>query len=159
MLGWYNKRSRVVSTRAVYVPLTTRRERGLVSRFLFTFWPGGFGGSYFYHSYYLIPVKHHKVNNSKDTDYATLTVFLIFFSLHFQLFGLSATGETWLVEMRIWCIKIGIILVLHFNPWIKASAGGLLVPENFYSPVSWYFGTSIKIRIRIQTVQNKKKIL
>jgi hypothetical protein len=23
------------------------------------------------------------------------------------------TEETWLVEMRIWCIKIGIVLVLH----------------------------------------------
>jgi hypothetical protein len=28
-------------------------------------------------------------------------------------------------EMRIWCIKIGIVLVLHFNPWVEASAGGL----------------------------------
>jgi hypothetical protein len=26
---------------------------------------------------------------------------------------LSTTEETWLVEMRIWCIKIGIVLVLH----------------------------------------------
>jgi hypothetical protein len=29
------------------------------------------------------------------------------------------------VEMRIWCIKISIVLVLHFNPWVEASAGGL----------------------------------
>jgi hypothetical protein len=36
----------------------------------------------------------------------------IFFS-DFQLFGLSTTDETSLVEMRIWCIKIGIVLVLH----------------------------------------------
>jgi hypothetical protein len=42
-----------------------------------------------------------------------------------NFFGLSTTDETWLVEMRIWCIKIGIVLVLHFNPWVEASAGEL----------------------------------
>jgi hypothetical protein len=54
-----------------------------------------------------------------------------FFS-DFQLFWLSITEETWLVEMSIWCIKIGIVLVLHLintngqicnifpcSPWIK----------------------------------------
>jgi hypothetical protein len=65
MLGWFNRRSRVISTRVVNGPLKTRRERGLVSRLLFTFRPGGFGGSYFYLSYYLISVKHHKVKNFK----------------------------------------------------------------------------------------------
>jgi hypothetical protein len=25
----------------------------------------------------------------------------------------------------IWCIKISIVLVLHFNPWVEASASGL----------------------------------
>jgi hypothetical protein len=40
--------------------------------------------------------------------------------------------------MRIWCIKIGIALVLHFNPWIEASAGGLLVPGGLFSPVAKY---------------------
>jgi hypothetical protein len=30
-------------------------------------------------------------------------------------FGLSTTEETWLVEMRIWCFKIGIVFVLHFR--------------------------------------------
>jgi hypothetical protein len=44
-------------------------------------------------------------------------------------------------------IKIGIVLVLHFNPWVEASAGGLLVPEGLFSPVAKYFGTSLKIRI------------
>ena len=43
------------------------------------------------------------------------------------------TDETSLVEMRIWCIKIGIVFTLHFNPWVEASAGGLLVPEGLYS--------------------------
>jgi hypothetical protein len=44
----------------------------------------------------------------------------------FQLFsGLSITEETLLVKMRIWCIKIGNVLVLHFTPWVEASAGGL----------------------------------
>jgi hypothetical protein len=44
-------------------------------------------------------------------------------------------------------IKIGIVLVLHFNPWVEASAGGLLVPEDLFSPVAKYFGTCLKIRI------------
>jgi hypothetical protein len=29
------------------------------------------------------------------------------------------------IHMRIWCIKIGIVSVLHFNPWVETSAGGL----------------------------------
>ena len=81
---------------------------------------------------------------------------LFFFgSLHFSqfffstsnFFGSSTTDETSLVEMRIWCIKIGIVLTLHFNPWVEASAGGLLVPEGLYSPVAKYFGICLKIRI------------
>jgi hypothetical protein len=44
--------------------------------------------------------------------------------------------------MRIWCSKIGIVLVLHFNPWVEASAGGLLVPEGLYSSVLWHWGLS-----------------
>jgi hypothetical protein len=44
--------------------------------------------------------------------------FRLFYSFHnisdFNLFGLSTTDETLLVEMRIWCIKIGIVLVLHW---------------------------------------------
>jgi hypothetical protein len=60
--------------------------------------------------------------------------YLVFSALlHFSQFvfrlsnfsGVSTTEETSLVEMRIWCIKIGIELVLHFNPWFEASAGGL----------------------------------
>jgi hypothetical protein len=38
--------------------------------------------------------------------------------------------------MRIWCINIGIVLVLYFNPSVEASAGGLLVPEGLFSPVA-----------------------
>ena len=75
-----------------------------------------------------------------------------FGSLHFSqfffstsnFFGPSTTDETSLVEMRIWCIKIGIVLTLHFNPWVEASAGGLLVPEGLYSPVAMYYVTSLK---------------
>ena len=80
-----------------------------------------------------------------------------FDSLHFSpfffstsnFFGPSTTDETSLVEMRIWCIQIGIVhvLTLHFNPWVEASAGGLLVPEGLYSPVAKYFGICLKIRI------------
>ena len=72
-------------------------------------------------------------------------------------FGLSTTDETSLVEMRIWCIKIGIVLVLHFNPWVEASAGGLLVPEGLFSPVAKYFGTCLKIRIWIKNCKEKSK--
>jgi hypothetical protein len=35
--------------------------------------------------------------------------------------------------MHIWCIKIGNVLVLHFNPCVEASAGGPLVPEGLYT--------------------------
>ena len=46
-----------------------------------------------------------------------------FGSLHFSqlffstsnFFGPSTTDETSLVEMRIWCIKIGIVLTLHIE--------------------------------------------
>jgi hypothetical protein len=49
--------------------------------------------------------------------------------------------------MRIWCIKIDIVLVLNFNPWVEASAGGLQVPDGLYNPVAKSFGTFLKIRI------------
>jgi hypothetical protein len=48
--------------------------------------------------------------------------------------------------MHVWCINIGIVLVLHFNPWVKASAGGLQVLEGLYSPVAKYFGTCLKLK-------------
>ena len=55
--------------------------------------------------------------------------------IDFQLFsGLSTTDETLVVELRIWCIKIGNVFALHFNPSVEASAGGLLVPEGLYKP-------------------------
>jgi hypothetical protein len=50
--------------------------------------------------------------------------FLPFFRIS-NFFGLSTTDETLVDEMRIWCIKIGIVLVLHLNPWVEACAGGL----------------------------------
>jgi hypothetical protein len=62
-------------------------------------------------------------------------------------FCLRTTEKTLLVEMCIWCIKIGIVLVLHFNPWVEASAGGLLVPKGLFSPVAKYFGTCFKVQI------------
>ena len=52
-------------------------------------------------------------------------------------------------------IKIGIVLTLHFNPWVEASAGGLLVPEGLYSPVAKYFGICLKIRIWIKLSSKK----
>ena len=46
--------------------------------------------------------------------------------------------------MRIWCIKIGTVYDLYYDPWVEASAGGLLVPEGLYSPVAMYYVTSLK---------------
>jgi hypothetical protein len=43
--------------------------------------------------------------------FGSFTVFTIFRIYNF--FGLSSTDETWLVEMHIWCIEIGIVLVLY----------------------------------------------
>jgi hypothetical protein len=52
--------------------------------------------------------------------------------------------------MRIWCIKIGIVLVLRFNPWVEASTGWLQVPEGLYSPVGTYFDNYLQMRIWIK---------
>ena len=46
--------------------------------------------------------------------------------------------------MHIWCIKIGTVYDLYYDPCVEASAGGLLVPEGFYSPVAMYYVTSLK---------------
>ena len=75
--------------------------------------------------------------------FGSFTVLTTFYRIS-NFFGLSTADETWLVEMHIWCIKIGIVLVLHFNTWVEASAGGLLVPEGLFSPVAEYFGTCLK---------------
>jgi hypothetical protein len=80
--------------------------------------------------------------------------FHIFFRI-FNFFDLSFTEETWVVEMRIWCIKIGNVLVLHFNPWVQVSAGALLGSEGFYSPVARYVGTCFKIRIWFELSRKK----
>jgi hypothetical protein len=82
-------------------------------------------------------------------SWPSIWFFRLFYSLHnisdYQLFRpQSTTDESWLVEMRIWCIQIGIVLVLYFNPWVEASAGGLLVPDGLFSPVAKYLGTCLK---------------
>jgi hypothetical protein len=51
--------------------------------------------------------------------------------------------------MHSWCIKIGNVLVLYFNPWVEASAGGLLVPEGLFGPVAKYFGTRLKLEYKL----------
>ena len=58
------------------------------------------------------------------------TLFSIFFSTS-NFFGPSTTDETSLVEMRIWCIKIGIVLVLHDKIQVKFEFGfdPLLFPK------------------------------
>jgi hypothetical protein len=81
------------------------------------------------------------------------------FSRISNFFDLSITEETWVVEMRIWCIKIINIFVLHFNSWVEASAGGLLVTEGLYSPVAKYFGTCFKIRIWNELNCREKKLI
>jgi hypothetical protein len=74
------------------------------------------------------------------------TVFTIFWISYF--FGLSTTDETWLVEMHIWCMKFGIVLVLYFSPWVEASAGQLLICKFLHvsSPVAKYFDTCLKYK-------------
>ena len=63
--GWFNKQSRVISTWAVNSPLDTIRERGLASCLLLTCWQGGCCGPYFYCSYHLSSVEHHKVKQNQ----------------------------------------------------------------------------------------------
>jgi hypothetical protein len=58
--------------------------------------------------------------------------------------------------MCIWCIKIVILLHLHYNPWVESSAGGLLVPEDLFSPVAKYLGTCLKIRIWVNLWRKRK---
>jgi hypothetical protein len=55
---------------------------------------------------------------------AQYLVFWLFYSFHnyFRIsnfFGLSTTEVTELIEMHIWCIKIGTVLVLHFTLTLK----------------------------------------
>jgi hypothetical protein len=57
--------------------------------------------------------------------------------------------------MRIWCIKLVNVLVLHINPWVEAYAGGLLFPVGLYRPVAKYFGTSFKRQMWIELSRNK----
>jgi hypothetical protein len=57
---------------------------------------------------------------------------------------LSTTEETLLVEMRSCCIKICIVLVLQFYPWITSSPSGLQISEGLYSSVAKYFCTCLK---------------
>jgi hypothetical protein len=42
-----------------------------------------------------------------------LSQFLVFYSRISNFLDLSITEETWVVEMQIWWIKIGNVLVLH----------------------------------------------
>jgi hypothetical protein len=63
--------------------------------------------------------------------------------------------------MRIWCIKIGILLVLHFNHWVEASAGGLQVPEGLYSPIAKYSVTCLEMMLssKIYKFLSKRRII
>jgi hypothetical protein len=95
-------------------------------------------------------------NGFGSISWHNICFFRLLYSVHnfiFRIsnfFGLSTTEETWVVEMCIWCIKIGIVIVLHFNPWVKASAGGLWVPE------AKYFGAWLKIRKWINLIKQFK---
>jgi hypothetical protein len=72
--------------------------------------------------------------------------FQFFFKIS-NFFGVGTTDETWFVEMCICCMKIGIVLVLYFKPWVEASAGGLLVPKGLFNPVAKYFSTCLKYEL------------
>jgi hypothetical protein len=50
--------------------------------------------------------------NKDDLEQSNMIV-IYFFGLP-TFSGPSTTDETLLVEMRIWCIKIGIVLALHY---------------------------------------------
>jgi hypothetical protein len=59
----------------------------------------------------------HKVSN-ESRGWQLWIRRLFQFSLFFRIsnyFDLSITEETWVVEIRIWCIKIVNVLVLHFE--------------------------------------------
>jgi hypothetical protein len=69
---------------------------------------------------------------------------------------LSITEETWVIKMCTWCIKIGNISDLRCNPWVEASAGGLLAPKGLYSPATKYFGSYFEIQIWIELSRESK---
>jgi hypothetical protein len=58
--------------------------------------------------------------------------------------------------MHIWCIRIGNVLVLHFNPWVEASAGGLLVPKGLYNPVVKYMYLALKYEYELNCQEKCK---
>jgi hypothetical protein len=85
--------------------------------------------------------------------------FQIFFP-HFQRFvGRSTIEQTYIVKIRIWCIKIGIVLVLHFSPRVEASTGRLQVPDGLYSPVTKCFSTCLKMRNWIKLSRRKANFI
>jgi hypothetical protein len=53
-----------------------------------------------------------------------------FFSRISNFFDLSLTEETWVFEMRIWCIKIGNVLVLRFKEYWKSKIMFSLICRN-----------------------------
>jgi hypothetical protein len=53
-------------------------------------------------------------------------------------------------------MKIGSVIVLYLNLWVEASAGGLLVPEDLYSPVA---NTSILALKYVYELNCQKKVI
>jgi hypothetical protein len=78
------------------------------------------------HSNYTLYVKQsfmiivhiiHKVVHLLDAIQEASISFTVRYSCFFgfpTFFGLIITEETWLIEMHIWCNKVGIVLVLHW---------------------------------------------
>jgi hypothetical protein len=71
---------------------------------------------------------------STDLDQFHSTVFIFFaliqfsqffFSSNFQLFGPEVHWRDLSSRNAHLVHQIGIVFVLHFNPWVEASAGGL----------------------------------
>jgi hypothetical protein len=71
-------------------------------------------------------------------------------------FDLSITEVNYVVEMRIWWVRISNMLVLHFKPWIEDSVGGLLVPKGLYNPVAKYIGICLEYEYELNC-QDKSK--
>jgi hypothetical protein len=69
---------------------------------------------------------------------------------------MSLTKETYVVDMRIWCIKIVNVLVSHFNPRVEGYAGGLLVAIGVYSPVSKYLVLVLKYEYELNFQETSK---
>jgi hypothetical protein len=69
--------------------------------------------------------------------FSALVQFSQFFFRISNFFGLSTTEKTLVVEMRIWCIIIGIVLVLHFDTLILTTVHNVYLIKRTVSWQMW----------------------